>query len=165
MRRYISIRVVHAMLWILAVLALLSCFWVLIQGPETLQVLKFTVLRIKVALSLRFDALSTILFLMISLLAAAIARFAIRHLDGEERQWYYYQYLLLTVFAVSLFVLSSNLLMLFAAWLLTSYGLHRLLIYYNDQPEALNAAKKKAVVSRIGDLALIAGIILIFDTF
>ena len=165
MRRYISIRVVHAMLWILAVLALLSCFWALIQGPETLQVLKFTVLRIKVALSLRFDALSTILFLMISLLAAAIARFAIRHLDGEERQWYYYQYLLLTVFAVSLFVLSSNLLMLFAAWLLTSYGLHRLLIYYNDQPEALNAAKKKAVVSRIGDLALIAGIILIFDTF
>ncbi len=164
MRRFISIRVVHAMLWILAGLALLSCFWVLIQGPETMQVLKFTVLRFKVALSLRFDALSTILFLMISLLAAAIARFAIRHLDGEERQWYYYQYLLLTVFAVSLFVLSSNLLMLFASWLLTSYGLHKLLIYFN-RPDALNAAKKKAVVSRIGDLALIAGIVLIYDTF
>lgn len=165
MRRYISIRVVHGLLWFLALIALLSCLWVLIQGPDTLQVIRFTILRFQVALSLRFDALSTILFFMISVLAAAIGRFAIRHLDGEERQWYYYQYLLLTVFAVSLFVLSSNLLMLFAAWLLTSYGLHRLLVYFNDRPEALNAARKKAVVSRFGDLALIAGILLVFDTF
>tara|TARA_Y100001937_G_scaffold23899_1_gene34264 strand:- start:320850 stop:322166 length:1317 start_codon:yes stop_codon:yes gene_type:complete len=102
---------------------------------------------------------------MIALLSAAIARFAIRYLDGEQRQWFFYRNLLLTVVAVCFFVLSSNLLMLFGAWLLTSFGLHRLLMYYPDRPEAVNAARKKAIISRFGDLVLIAGIALVYRTF
>ncbi|MCB1169380.1 MAG: hypothetical protein KDK25_03550 [Leptospiraceae bacterium] len=165
MRKSASIRIVHGILWALALVAFLSCFLVLIGGATNVPVLGFTFSRINVAIGLKLDALSTILFFMITLLAAAIARFAIRYLDGEERQWYFYRYLLLTVVGVSLFVLSSNLLMLFASWLLTSYGLHQLLLFYPERAEAINAARKKALISRLGDLALIAGIALVYDTF
>ena len=165
MRKSVSIRVVHGILWALALLALFSCIRVFFFGSMNMPILAFTFSGIKVSLTLKLDALSTILFIMISLLAAAIARFAIRYLDGEERQWYFYRYLLLTVIGVCLFVLSSNLLMLFACWLLTSYGLHQLLLFFPDRADAVNAARKKALVSRLGDLALLAGIFLTYDTF
>lgn len=152
-------------MWALALLALFSLIRVLMEGTTTVPILSFKFSTLLVSLALRLDALSTILFLMVALLAAAIARFAIRYLDGEERQWYFYKYLTLTVFGVSLFVLSSNLLMLFGAWLLTSYGLHRLLRFYPDRADSMNAARKKALVSRLGDLLLILAIGLVYDTF
>ncbi len=165
MRRYFSTRAVHLGLWTLFLMAACVFLWNLLYGPSTWTVFRTTILELEVSLALRVDSLSTLLFAMVSLLGAAIARYGIRYLDGEERQWYFYRYLALTVVAVSLFVLSSNLLMLYAAWLVTSYGLHKLLIYYSDRPQAIYAARKKIIISRIGDAVLIAGIALTYNIF
>lgn len=165
MRRYFSTRSVHLGLWTLFLMAAGVFVWNLLYGPSTWTVFRTTILEFEVSLALRVDSLSTLLFAMVSLLGAAIARYAIRYLDGEERQWYLYRYLALTVVAVSLFVLSSNLLMLIAAWLVTSYGLHNLLVFYSDRPQAIYAARKKIIISRIGDALLIAGIVLTYHIF
>lgn len=165
MRRKFSIKTAHLSLWILflfsVVLFARNLFW----GSETFPLLKFHIAGLGVNLDLRVDSLSTLLFAMISLLGASIGRFAIRFLDGEKGQWLFYRYLLLVVVAISLFVMAGNLLMLLAMWMLSSYGLHRLLVLYPDRPAARYAARKKIAISRAGDLALFTAVVILYQVF
>lgn len=115
--------------------------------------------------SLRFDGLSTGLLAMISILGAAIARYARRYLDGDSRQLRFYGWFLFTLFAISIFVLSNNLAQLFLAWLMSSAGLHQLLLHFPDRPAAVLAARKKFWISRIGDILLLAAILWIYYLF
>jgi NAD(P)H-quinone oxidoreductase subunit 5 len=110
----------------------------------------------------RLDSLSTIILLMVSFLGIVIGQYSVRYLDGESRQDYFFQYLVLTVFSVAAFVTASNLITLFAAWLTISFGLHKLLLFYPERPNAVRAARKKFVVSRLGDLFLLIGIALAY---
>jgi NAD(P)H-quinone oxidoreductase subunit 5 len=102
---------------------------------------------------------------MITLLGAIIGKYSIRYLNGELKQAYFYKYLLLTIASVSFLVLSNNLVMFFAMWLSSSYGLHKLLLYSSERRQAVAAAWKKFFVSRFGDLCLLVAIVLTYRTF
>ncbi|MCP5483868.1 MAG: hypothetical protein H7A21_20685 [Spirochaetales bacterium] len=162
MRRHIALRCILVILWLFFAAALMAFFGNLFYGPETIVVFAISPGSLDLSLALRLDSLSTLLLVMVTLLGAIIGRYSVRHLDGEARQWYFFRYLLFTVAGVSLFVVSSNLPMLFVMWLCTSFGLHKLLLFFPDRPGAIYAARKKLIVSRIGDLALLSGMILIF---
>jgi NAD(P)H-quinone oxidoreductase subunit 5 len=69
----------------------------------------------------------------------------------------------LTLAAVLLLILSGNLLLFFAAWVATSVGLDRLLLFYGDRPSAILAARKKFIASRIGDAALAGAFLLLWQ--
>jgi len=107
-------------------------------------------------LSIRLDALSTVMLLMISLLAVVIFRYSCNYLDGESRHGVFLGRLAATIACVEVLVLSGNLALLVAAWIATSLALHRLLLFYKDRPAAIVAGRKKFIVARIGDLFLLA---------
>ena len=50
------------------------------------------------------------------------------------------------------------------AWLAASLTLHQLLTFYNDRPQALIAAHKKFIASRVADLCLFLAVALIGAT-
>ncbi len=102
---------------------------------------------------------------MIATLGACIGQYSLRYLDGEPRQGFFYKHLIGIVLSASLLVLSSNLLMFFLMWLATSYTLHQLLCFYPDRRQALIAARKKVIVSRLGDVALLIAIVLTYLEF
>ena len=104
------------------------------------------------------DRLSAVLTLLVAGVGAATYRFSVHYLQGDPRRGRFLAWLAFTVACAYLLMLSTNLLLLFAAWSLTSFGLHRLLTHYPDRPEAIRAARKKFVVSRLGDVALLAAI-------
>ena len=116
-------------------------------------------------LGIYFDSLTAVMFLLISAVGLVSARFAIRGLDGEPGQGRFFKWLAFTVGAVLAMVVSRNLLMFTAAWMLTSLGLHQLLLQYPDRPWAVWAARKKFLVSRLGDAFLIAALGLTFWCF
>ena len=111
------------------------------------------------------DRLSAALTLLVATVGAATFRFSLRYLDGEPGRSRFLRWLAFTVGSAYLLMLSTNLLLLFAAWSLTSLGLHRLLTFYPDRVEALRPARKKFLISRLGDLALVAAIVLIWRTW
>ena len=84
----------------------------------------------------------------------AAFRFSVRHLDGDPRRGRFLGWLAFTVTAAYGLMLATHLLLLAAAWSLTSVGLHHLLTHYADRPEAVRAARKKFLISRLGDVAL-----------
>ncbi|MFM7244101.1 MAG: NADH-quinone oxidoreductase subunit L [Planctomycetaceae bacterium] len=104
------------------------------------------------------DSLTAVMLLLVSFVGLVIARFAARALDGEPRQGRFFVWLSLTLGAVLLLVVSRNLVMFTGAWMLTSYGLHHLLEHYPDRPWAVWAARKKFLISRLGDAFLLAAV-------
>lgn len=108
------------------------------------------------------DRLSASLTLLVTAVGAVTFRFSIHYLDGDRRQGQFLRWLALTIGAAFVLMLSTNLLLFFIAWLLISLGLHALLTFYPHRPEAKRPARKKFLISRLGDLALIAAIALIW---
>jgi len=109
---------------------------------------------------LTLDRVSASIGLLIALVGVVVYRFAWRYLDGEPRQRSFLRWLVATVLAAYLLVHATNLALLFVAWSATSLGLHRLLTFYGHDA-ALLPARKKALISRIGDGFLLGAIGLI----
>ena len=117
------------------------------------------------AAALYYDGVASLMFTLVSFVGWVICRYSIRYLDGEATQGRFFRWTAFTVGAVSLMVLSGNLLMFVAAWVMTSMGLHQLLLHYGHRPAARRAAWTKFTISRIGDVALVAALIIIFREF
>ncbi|MFO0952127.1 MAG: hypothetical protein U0835_13455 [Isosphaeraceae bacterium] len=69
-------------------------------------------------------------------------RFSVRYLDGEPGAEAFLRSLTLTVASAYVLMLATNLLLVFAAWSVTSLGLHALLTFYPGRPEARRSARK-----------------------
>lgn len=118
-----------------------------------------------VGFSVRLDALSVTILLMVSLLGVAIMRFSRSYLDGDPRQGAFLGWLAATTSAVEFLVLANNLALLLAAWIATSLSLHQLLVFYRERPRAVIAARKKFIAARLGDVSLGAACVLLYRTF
>lgn len=114
---------------------------------------------------LYYDGVSGLMLLLVSSIGFIVSRYSIRYLDGESSQGRYFKWLGFTVGAVSLLVISGNLLQFVMAWMLTSYGLHHLLLHYGHRPAARRAAWTKFAISRLGDAFLTVALILAFQTY
>lgn len=112
-----------------------------------------------------YDGISGLMFALVSFIGWVICRFSVRYLDGEAAQGTYFRWTGFTVGAVSFMAISGNLLLFVLTWIMASLGLHHLLVFYKNRPAAQRAAWTKFTVSRIGDAALAAALILIYVEF
>ncbi|TGD97331.1 NADH-quinone oxidoreductase subunit L [Methylobacterium nonmethylotrophicum] len=118
-----------------------------------------------IGLSVRLDAVSVTMLLLVAFIGWVVVRYAARYLDGEERQGAFTGWLCLTLAAVLLLVTAGTLAQLVAAWIATSLFLHRLLLFYPERPGARRAARKKFIAARLGDAALVAGVLLLATAY
>ena len=112
-------------------------------------------------LTLRLDVLSCVMLTLVTFLGWVVLRFSARYLSGDAGQLRYLRWLQLTLAAVTLLVQVNNLLVMALAWLGTSLALHQLLTYYSNRPQALVAAHKKFLLSRLADVSLFAAVLLV----
>ena len=112
-----------------------------------------------------FDSLSVTMLVLVNFLGVVVTRYSVNYLHGDPGQQRFSRWLLLTLGAVSLLVVSPNLLMFGLAWVATSLSLHKLLTFYPERPGAVLAARKKFIVSRIGDACLLAAMALVWRVF
>lgn len=124
----------------------------IVAGPSTSPLLGVA----GIGLSLRLDAVSVTMLLLVATVGVAVVRFSVSYLDGDARQGLFMSRLCATLAAVMLLVTAGNLVHLVAAWIGTSLALHGLLVFYGDRPRAVLAARKKYVAARLGDGFLIA---------
>lgn len=144
--------------WIGLAVSVLAASTVAFAGPVASPLLGGEGL----GLSVRLDALSTVMLVMVSLLAVVIVRFANRYLEGDARHGVFLGRLASTIAAVEVLVVSGNLVLLVLAWIATSLALHQLLVFYRDRRRAVVAARKKFLAARIGDVLLVIGVVLVW---
>lgn len=118
-----------------------------------------------IGLSVRLDALSVVMFALVASVGWVVLEFSRNYLDGDARHGAFLGGLSATLAAVLLLVLSGNLVQLAAAWIATSVGLQRLLVFYAERPRAQIAARKKHLVAQFGNACLLAAVGLLLWTF
>jgi NAD(P)H-quinone oxidoreductase subunit 5 len=139
----------------------LSAFLTLARGPWSGPLLSPEV----PAFSVYLDALSALLQMLVSFLAAVVVGFSRNYLAGDAHHGRFSRWLCLTCASVLLLVVSGDLILFTLAWSGSSLCLHRLLVFYPDRPGALLAARKKFIFSRLGDVCLLGVIALSFGCF
>jgi NAD(P)H-quinone oxidoreductase subunit 5 len=110
---------------------------------------------------LRFDGLSLLALVVLSVIAGAVYRYSLTYLAGEPGQMRFLQVMLGTIAATALFVLSDHLMLTGVLWGLLSYGMHRLLKHYGSRETARRAANKKFWLSRLGDACFWVAVLLL----
>ncbi|WPB85852.1 NADH-quinone oxidoreductase subunit L [Sediminicoccus rosea] len=114
---------------------------------------------------LHLDAVSGVMLLLVAFIGMIVTLYSRRYLDGDAGQARFFRWLGYTLASVLALTISGNLLFFAAAWIATSFCLHRLLVFYPERHGAQLAARKKYVASRLGDVALIAALLLILGRF
>jgi len=107
------------------------------------------------------DRLGAILVVLVSGIGLVCFRYAARCLCGHPRRGRFLALLAGAVLSAASLACASNLVVLVASWAATSLCLHGLLTFCRERPESRRPALKKFLISRIGDAALIAGVLLI----
>jgi NAD(P)H-quinone oxidoreductase subunit 5 len=109
------------------------------------------------------DRLTSVLLLLSTFLFGIVSRYSARYLMGDPGQARFTIWLSLTGAFVFALVVSQNLLLFAFAWCGISLSLHQLLQFYRDRPGALLAARKKFLISRVGDAAMVAALVLTYS--
>jgi len=132
-----------------------------LQGPGTSPLIG----ALGVGLSVRLDSVSATMLMLVSFIGWVVLRFSATYMDGEARQGAFIGWMAATLAAVLLLVMSGNLIQLLLAWGATSLSLHKLLLFYPERTTAQRAARKKAVIARISEVALLGAVVLLIATY
>ena len=114
-----------------------------------------------IGVSARLDIVSVVMLMLVSFIGWVVVRYARTYLDGEADHAGFTFWLLVTLAAVMLLVQSGNVAQFVAAWIGTSVFLHKLLVFYPERMAAQRAARKKYVMARVGDVALLLAAVLL----
>ena len=131
------------------------------QGPGTSPLLGFA----GVGISTRLDVVSVSMMILVAFVGWIVLRYSASYLDGEDRQGTFLGWMAGTLAAVLLLVQSGNLVVFGLAWIATSLALHKLLLFYTGRIEAIRAARKKFIVARISDAAVMSAAVLLFSGY
>jgi len=116
---------------------------------------------IELSLAFRADGFSLLFALLVAVMGVLVMVYAAAYLGGNERHGRFYGFLLLFGGAMLGFVLSDNLIAMFAFWELTSIASFLLIGFWDDRRAAQDGATKALVITAAGGLALLVSVILL----
>ncbi|MYL53706.1 NADH-quinone oxidoreductase subunit L [Pontibacillus yanchengensis] len=108
------------------------------------------------------NPLNALMLVIVSLVSLLVHIYSKGYMAREERLGTFYAYLGFFTFAMLALVLSPNLLQLYLFWELVGLGSFLLIGFYFHKTEAKAAAKKAFLMTRVGDVGLLIGMILLF---
>ena len=108
------------------------------------------------------DPITIVMLGVITAVALMVNIFSVGYMKGEPRYFWYFA--LLQGFAASmiLLVMADNLLLVYVAWELVGVCSFLLIGFYWERRSAIEAAKKAFITTRVGDVGLLIGIILLW---
>src|SRR4029077_2790485 len=115
----------------------------------------------RVSAELQLDALSSTMILVITGVGALITIYAIGYMHGDPRYGRFFAYMNLFVFFMLILVLADNYLLLYLGWEGVGLCSYLLIGFWFEKPANAEAAKKAFITTRIGDTAMLIGIVLI----
>ncbi|MDB5084296.1 MAG: NADH-quinone oxidoreductase subunit, partial [Bacilli bacterium] len=122
----------------------------------------FTFGTSKLQIGFEVTPLDAIMLAVVTFVSTMVFLFSRGYMHGDQRFSVYYQYLCLFVFSMLGLVISPNLLQTYIFWELVGLCSYLLVGFWYFKPEAAAAAKKSFIVTRLGDVGLFIGIILLF---
>ena len=108
------------------------------------------------------DSLSIVMLLVVTGVASMVQVYSVGYMHGDKRYPRYYAYLSLFAAAMLTLVIANNLLLMFMSWELVGLTSYLLIGFWFEKPSAMRACKKAFLVTRVGDVGFLAGLILLY---
>lgn len=108
-------------------------------------------------------ALNAMMLIVVTLVSLVVHIFSKEYMKEDNRIHVFYAYLGLFSFSMLGLVLAPNVLQLFIFWELVGLCSFLLVGFWYFKPEAAAAAKKAFLITRIGDVGLLIGLVLLFN--
>ena len=114
-------------------------------------------------LGMTIDPVAMVMMGVITFVSLLVQIYSLGYMRGESRlAWYFAVH---SLFAASMLglVLSNNLLVLYVGWELVGICSYLLIGFWYERRSAAEAAKKAFITTRIGDVGLLVGILLLYN--
>jgi NADH-quinone oxidoreductase subunit L len=118
-----------------------------------------------IPMKFRMDALNGILCLVVTGVGSLIHLYSIGYMSHDENPARYFTYLNMFTSSMLILILGASLPILFIGWEGVGLCSYLLIGFWFDDIEKAKAGKKAFVVNRVGDLAFLLGMFLIFQNF
>lgn len=113
---------------------------------------------------LLIDNLTAVMLVVVTLVSALVHLFSIGYMHGDARYSRYFAYLALFSFSMLGLVLVDNFFGIYIFWELVGVCSYLLIGHWYEKKSASDAAIKAFITTRIGDLGMFAGIMIIIAT-
>ena len=108
------------------------------------------------------DPLSIMMLGLVTLVSLLVQVYSLGYMKGQPRFGWYYAVHALFIASMLTLVLADNFLLLYVVWELVGICSYLLIGFWYEKRSATEAAKKAFIVTRIGDVGLLVGILLLF---
>lgn len=120
---------------------------------------------LNISMGICLDSLSVFVAIIAGCIGALALLYSIRYMQHAEHEYslsrYYWQTLLFIGGMIGL-ALTSNLLVMYIFWEIIGFCSYALIAYYYHDPEPIPAGTKAFIVTRIGDIGFLAGILILW---
>ena len=109
------------------------------------------------------DPLAAVMLVMVSLVGLLIFIYSLGYMAHDENFTRFFCFLSLFASAMLGLIIANSLLLLFICWEIVGLTSYLLIGFWYHKPEAAAAAKKAFITTRIGDLALLLGMVWLYS--
>ena len=134
----------------------LSFAWLFGNAPSGAPNIVFNVL---------FDNLTAVMLVVVAGVSFLVHVYSIGYMEGDKRYGRFFAYLALFSFSMLGLVLAGNLLFLMVFWELVGLTSYLLIGFWFEKPSAAHAGFKAFITTRIGDVGMLLGFLIIFKHF
>ena len=117
---------------------------------------------VDIKLGVYLDPLSVLFANLIAFIGLVVLLYSLSYMAHEEGQTRYYFFMLFFIGSMIGLVMADNFLQLFIFWELVGLCSYALVSFWYKKPEAVKAGIKVFLMTKIGDISLLAGIFLIY---
>jgi NADH-quinone oxidoreductase subunit L len=117
---------------------------------------------LNINLSVLVDPLSTLMANIAAVVGLLIMIYSVSYMQNEEGTPRFFFFMLLFVGGMIGLVMANNLLQMFIFWEVVGLCSYALIGFWYSRPAAAKAGMKAFIVTRIGDIFLLLGIVLIY---
>ena len=112
------------------------------------------------------DSLAGLLLLVVGIVSYLVVLFSISYMDDQgNRRVRYFAEISLFIAAMYGLVVANSFLLMFIFWELMGVCSYLLIGFWYEKPSAASAAKKAFLVTRVGDVFLLLGLVILYNTF
>jgi len=119
--------------------------------------------QLNLSVGVLVDSLSVFMASVVSCIGALILLYSIGYMAHEEGLTRYYFFMLLFIGGMIGLVMADNFIQLYIFWEIVGLCSYALIGFWYKRPEAVKAGMKAFIVTRVGDIFLLLGIITLYS--
>ena len=157
---------VHATAWIIVSFVLTVVLFAHVRSNGAIHVQLFDWFAagdMHIPFALQIDQLSVVMMMVITGIGSMIHMYSIGYMHGDAGFNRFFSYLNLFIFFMLMLVMANNYVLMFVGWEGVGLCSYLLIGFWFKNPEYNKAANKAFIMNRIGDLAMLLGLFLLFQ--